>query len=270
MPLANYKSRAKRGIPSSDLGFRVFGFILAITVFFSFQPAFAFSFAVFGDNHGNLRMLSDIFSRIKADKSIEFAVNTGDFVNDGSAEEYKAYADFVSREGVRVYNVMGNHDACRGAYRSFAKYFGPDYYSFDRGNAHFIVLDNSFRGTFDKKQFDFLESELKANRNKVLFVFFHKPNFDPSNVYSDYVMSERQMSEKMTGLFEKYRVRYVFTGHIHAYLKAERNGVVYIVTGGSGGVLHLPAMMGGFYHYIKVTVDGDRVKDEVMRLYKDI
>ncbi len=269
-PAAHYnKSRAKRGIPCSDLGFRKFGFKLVlalILLFYLSSLAQAFSFAVFGDNHGNLRMLSDIFTRIKADRDIQFAVNVGDMVNRGDASQFKAYADFVNNSGVKVYHVMGNHDAYNGD-GQFIKYFGRTYYSFDHENAHFIVLNNALNMYFDETQLDFLEKDLEANKGRGIFVFFHKPAFDPSNVYREFVMSDRRLAVKMMDLFKKYKVRYVSSGHIHAYLRSESSGVVYLVTGGGGGVLHLPAFMGGFYHYVKITVDGDKVKDEVVKLY---
>ncbi|MFA4967559.1 MAG: metallophosphoesterase [Candidatus Margulisiibacteriota bacterium] len=242
---------------------------LAVILFLLlFQSSFAFSFAVFGDNHNDVNTLSTIFSKIKADKNIAFAVNLGDFVNNGSAADYKQYVDFIDKSGIKVYNVMGNHDAAHGGYKLFAKYFGKDYYSFDHENAHFLVLNNSFKVFFDKTQMDFLLKDLKANQGKPIFVFFHKPTFDPSEVYTNYLASDRKTAEKMMEIFKRYKVRYVMTGHIHAYLRAERDGVIYIVTGGAGGPLHLPASLGGYYHYVKVTVDGDQIKDEVVRLYE--
>jgi len=259
--IQNPKSKIQTLYPSLTLGIIILFLFLSVS-------ANAFSFAVFGDNHGDLRTLSIIFSKIRSDKDVAFAVNLGDIVNNGSADEYRRYSDFISKSGIKVYNVMGNHDAVLGGYKLFAKYFGKDYYSFDHENAHFVILNNSFRSFFDEAQKDFLIKDLEANKGKPTFVFFHKPTFDPSDVYTAYLASDRKMTEKMMEIFEKYRVRYVMAGHIHAYLKTQRNGIVYIVSGGAGGPLHLPASLGGFYHFVKITVDGDRIKDEVVRLYE--
>lgn len=229
-------------------------------------PCFAFSFAVFGDNHEGYQVLDRIISSINQDKDIVFAVNMGDAVDRGQKASYQRYLARIKKSRVKIYQVMGNHDASFGGYKYFHKYFGPNYCSFDYENAHFIVLDNSFKGTFNKKQYNWLISDLIKNQGKVIFVFFHKPVFEPTEFYPDYAMAERDTSEKLMEVFKKYRVRYVVTGHIHGYGRALREGVVYIGSGGAGGKLHLPYFLGGFHHYVKITVKGDRIKDEVVRM----
>ncbi|MFA4906209.1 MAG: metallophosphoesterase [Candidatus Margulisiibacteriota bacterium] len=228
--------------------------------------AWAFTFAVFGDNRDGEETFKLILNKLNADPPA-FAVNTGDFVSRGSKAEYEHYIKLIKGAKFKVYNVMGNHDEVYGGGKWFAKYFGPDHYSFDYENSHFIVLNNAFKGDFDKKQYDWLVADLKKNYGKNIFVFFHKPIFDPSETYPNYVMSERKTGQELMELFKRYKVRYVFTGHIHGYARAEREGVVYIVTAGAGAPLYLPRWMGGFNHYVKITVDGDRINEEVVKIY---
>jgi hypothetical protein len=49
---------------------------------------------------------------------------------------------------------------------------------------------------------------------------------------------QRELREAWTPLFEKYRVDAVFSGHDHAYSRAERAGVRYFVSGGGGAPLY--------------------------------
>jgi hypothetical protein len=63
-------------------------------------------------------------------------------------------------------------------------------------------------------------------------------------------------------------VNYVFAGHIHGYASSKRNGTVYIVSGGGGGPLHLPEDFGGFYHYVKIKVEGENIFDKIVRVYE--
>ncbi len=242
------------------------GMICIFLIFILYNSSFAFSFAVFGDNRDGDKVFSEILDKINNDKEIEFAVSTGDFVSYGQKAQYEKYLNLTKKYRFKIYHVMGNHDAVLGGHKLFAKYFGPNYYSFDHKNSHFVILDNSFRGTFDGKQYNYLFSVLEANKGKNIFVFFHKPMFDPSETYPNYVMSERQIAEKLLEIFKKYRVRYVFAGHIHGYAKAERGSVIYLVTAGAGAPLYLPRYLGGFYHYVKITVEGDRIKDEVIKI----
>ncbi len=54
------------------------------------------------------------------------------------------------------------------SYRTFESYFGPIYYSLNKGNAHYIVLDNCFYvnrdyqyiGYIDERTFQWLEKDL--------------------------------------------------------------------------------------------------------------
>ncbi|MFA6169494.1 MAG: metallophosphoesterase [Candidatus Margulisiibacteriota bacterium] len=237
-------------------------------LFILFSPAYSFSFAVFGDNQGNDELLTKLIAGWNRDKELDFVVNLGDFTVYGKKAEYQAFLKKTALLKIPIRYVQGNHDGVAGGWRNFEKLIGPAYYAFDHDDCRFIVLNNSFRESFDRGQFNWLKSQLAAAKGKKIFVFMHKPVFDPSEIYKDYVMSGRAVTEELTGLFSKYKVRYVFAGHIHGYAKSERDGVVYIVSGGAGGPLHLPRELGGFYHYVKITVNGDRVTDQVIRPYE--
>lgn len=232
------------------------------------SSAFAFSFAVFGDNQGNDELLSELITSWNRDQSLDFIVNLGDFTVHGKKTEYQSFLKKTALLKVPMRYVQGNHDGVAGGWRNFEKLIGPAYYAFDHDDCRFIVLNNAFRESFDPAQFKWLKSQLAAARGKKIFVFMHKPVFDPSEIYNDYVMSGRAVTEELTKLFSKYKVRYVFAGHIHGYAKSERDGVVYMVSGGGGGPLHLPRELGGFYHYVKITVNGETVTDQVIRPYE--
>ncbi|MBU1616152.1 MAG: metallophosphoesterase [Candidatus Margulisbacteria bacterium] len=232
------------------------------------SSAFAFSFAVFGDNHRNDELLDLIIDRLNKDPEIAFTVNLGDFVLNGKKEEYLAFNQKVKRLKKPLFNVLGNHDGVNGGWRIFQRTYGPLYYAFDHDDCRFIILNNAFKESFDAVQFAWLKKELAAARNKKIFVFMHKPLFDPSEIYQHYVMSGRAVTEELMKLFEKYRVRYVFAGHVHGYARSERKGVVYVVSAGAGAPLYLPRELGGFYNYVKITVKGDSIADQVIRPYE--
>ncbi len=242
----------------------VAGFLVS---FLLVSSAFAFSFAVFGDNRDGDETFKLLISKLSREKEIVFAVNTGDFASNGSEEKYLAYKKMVSKLKAPVYNVLGNHDGVRGGLKRFQKYFGPFYYSFDYENSHFVVLNNAFKESFDSAQFNWLKKDLAGTKARHKFVFMHKPVFDPSAIYPGYIMSGRAVTEELEKLFEKNKVDYVFAGHIHGYAKAEREGVTYVVTGGGGAPLYLPPEFGGFYHYVIISVEKDRVSDRVVRVY---
>ena len=233
-------------------------------------PVFAadkFSFAVFGDNRDGDEVFIDLINRLNSDPSLAFAVNTGDLVPYGREAEYKKYLAMTKKLNIKLYNVPGNHDLVAGGYKYYLKYIGPYYYSMDYSNSHFIFLNNAFKESFDTEQFSWLKKNLEDTKQEHIFVFMHRPTFDPSEIYSGYVMSGRQVAEELIRLFERYKVNYVFAGHIHGYAKARRGSVNYVVTAGAGAPLYLPREIGGIFHYTKITVDGDEIIDEVKMIY---
>lgn len=227
-----------------------------------------FSFVVFGDNRDGDNVFMDLLNKIKTDEKIRFAVNTGDFVPGGKKEEYINYLSMIAGFPLKIYQVPGNHDMVGRGYKYFAGYFGPDYYSFDCGNSHFIVLNNALKESFDAGQFAWMRRDLAGTKKENKFVFMHRPCFDPTEIYKNYTMSGRKIVEELMGLFEKFRVDYVFAGHIHGYARTSRNGVVYVVTAGAGAPLYLPVNLGGYYHYVRIKVDGSSIKDEVVKIYE--
>ena len=245
--------------------------ILFWVIFLSFLilplPAYPFSFAVFGDSLKGDSTYKRLIETINSDKDIKFCIHLGDFAEEGKLKEYNKHIKMNKLLNVPIYHVKGNHDAVHLGYKYFKDFFGRSYYSFDYENAHFIVLDNALKNNFTKYQYDFMLEDFKKNSKDHIFVFFHKPVFDSTTFFPDFLMDSRQMGDLMMKVFKKYTVKYVFSGHLHAYGRAEREGVVYIVSGGAGSPLHLPLFAGGFHHYIKVTVKDNKVVDETVKIY---
>ena len=100
------------------------------------------------------------------------------------AEYQKAIRDTE----VPFFQVLGNHDmdintrSDETSEASFKKAFGPTWYSFNRGNAHYVVLDNVFYysnsynyiGYITEKQFKWLAQDLAAVKpGSPVFVSMH-------------------------------------------------------------------------------------------------
>jgi predicted phosphodiesterase len=66
-------------------------------------------------------------------------------------------------------------------------------------------------------------------------------------------------------MMRKYGVSYVISGHVHEYLRMEREGIVYLMAGSSGGHLrgHDPRKgfeQGWFFGHLLVKVEGTSVE----------
>src|SRR5690606_16847637 len=90
---------------------------------------------------------------------------------------------------MRVFTTIGNHDKTGGNSTtarnssSFENHYGPLNYSFNRGEVHFVCLDNvvftNNRGydmRFSEQQIDWLEIDLSmVPKDKMLIVYYHMP-----------------------------------------------------------------------------------------------
>ena len=87
-------------------------------------------------------------------------------------------------------------------------------FSFDYGNSHWVVLDsNAYVDVAGSDLLQWVERDLEAAKKaRWKFVAFHHPGFTSSRTH----LQEQQM-RLMAGIFEKYKVDIVFTGHVHNY-----------------------------------------------------
>ena len=76
-------------------------------------------------------------------------------------------------------------------------------------------------------------------------------------------------NEAFMALMVEKGVKLVLTGHIHSYDDAVRDGVRYIITGGAGAPLYPEPNRPAFHHYIRVTVKGEEISTEVVRIADD-
>ncbi|OIN60067.1 calcineurin-like phosphoesterase C-terminal domain-containing protein [Arsenicibacter rosenii] len=94
-------------------------------------------------------------------------IGCGDLVWD-HFELYDDYRQAIATTGIPFFNVIGNHDldlearSDEASAKTFRQQFGPTYYSFNRGNIHYVVLDDVFFIGTAKKYIGYLpEAQLR-------------------------------------------------------------------------------------------------------------
>jgi acid phosphatase type 7 len=251
--------------------------------------AVPFSFIVLGDSRSNAEAHRRVIERVSQEVP-DFILGTGDMVDDGARQEqWQTFFD-VERELLAdnvYFPSVGNHDRQgRGrtadTYRSF--FSVPDnggdserYYSFSYANARVLVLDSNAHSFSLTGQTAWIERELSAARQdprvRHVFVVMHHPPFSIS-LHG----GQRDLRERWTPLFEKYGVTAVFSGHDHAYQRAEKNGLRYFVSGGAGAPLYPrsprasavdKAAVQRFeraYHYLRVSVSAGSLDVTAVRV----
>lgn len=222
-----------------------------------------FRFAILGDRTGGARagVYEQAWREIAAADPV-LVIATGDLIeglSDATAPAQWLEMERLLRPHKRYpfHAVPGNHDIWSPASeRLFQKHTGrPPHYSFDYGNAHFTVLDNSRSEELPVAELSFLEDDLKAHREQpVKFVFSHRPSWVVN-------VALRNPEFPLHRLARRYNVQYVIAGHVHQLLHLELEGVSYLSMPSTGGRLRASAEYrdGWFFGYALVEVDGTRV-----------
>lgn len=186
-----------------------------------------------------LELLGDVAEDINRTISSEQYKNipvhgicAGDIVFD-RPELFSPYKDVVSTLGIPFYQSLGNHDMDytgiteESSVKSYQDAFGPAYYSFNRGDIHYIVLDNVFyygysyqyMGYIDQRQLDWLKLNLShVKPGSTVFVTLHIPTRygeSPSNPSLIQLQRGSVVNNKaLYSLFEGYNV-HILAGHSH-------------------------------------------------------
>jgi len=153
-----------------------------------------FSAVIFGDPQPYSIADLDAFSKkivadVKKRPNTIFGISLGDIVGN-HLDLQPVYKERMRPLQLTWYNVMGNHDMNFDATtdelsdETFQKNFGLANYSFNHGDAHFIILDDilypdprdgkSYWAGYRDDQFKFLENNLKlVPKNKLIVISQH-------------------------------------------------------------------------------------------------
>ena len=160
------------------------------------------------------------------------AISVGDNVFDRH-NLIDEYVKTISTLNMPFYHAVGNHDmdyngrSNEGAARTYSSYFGPDYYSFNVGDIHYVVLNDVFYygytyryiGYLTEEQLNWLEQDLSyIPKGKTLVLSMHIPTmYDMSDPVNDYtrLMSDMVMNNAaLYKLLDGYNV-HIMAGHSH-------------------------------------------------------
>lgn len=128
------------------------------------------------------------------------------------------------------FNSIGNHDHyedCVDDYAGCQNYvdrFGPTDYSFDRGNVHFVTMDNVFykkHNTYDSgftdAQVEWLKADfdlVKDKENKMLVFYAHVPFRGGAEKGGGNVNYDKHYDDVLK-LFTQFKEVHVMIGHTH-------------------------------------------------------
>ncbi len=230
----------------------------------------AFHFILLGDRTGEAQpgIWEQVWKQAAA-TTPAFVLGAGDTIQGGNdatadAEWRGAKSTLAPYARIPLYLAPGNHDIWSPASEKlFEKYTGrPPHYSFDFGQAHFTVLDNSRSDEFSAGEMTFLASDLERHKAQpVKFIVSHRPSWLVAAAMANPNFEIHQLARK-------YGVQYVIAGHVHQLLRASLEGITYFCAQSAGGHLRASEKYedGWFFGYTVVTVDGGTVKFQIESL----
>jgi hypothetical protein len=189
------------------------------------------------------RRLNFALNQIKEDNPV-FLVHLGGMVCAGTnwqgitgsdiERQYKEFFSTVSGLPSIFYTVKAGSDLFNNSSDYYNKYTGrKNYYSFNYGNLHFLVLDSS--GSLNKEQKEWFTSDLKRYKNSAaIYVFLYDSLFIPEKIQSQLSAAQYKDSEFLHKYFIKYPVKAVFSGNSPLFFKRDIDGISYINTGCGG------------------------------------
>ncbi len=275
-----------------------------------------FRFVVTGDSRNEPSVWAQVQQKVQSEAP-DFQIFSGDAVNIGANQKewddlfaatngsFKT-EDYLAR--CPLMPVNGNHDNLTVNYiAQFAlpqvvsqgeSAQGEEWYSFDYGNAHFVMLNDTSAST------DTITSEsawMKADLAKLdkqktpwIFVVHHKPTYSSASAHG----SDTTLRAQWQPIFDQYKVDIVFNGHDHDYERSKpirgfqaggqqgqvasgsgangapagENGTVYVVAAGAGAPLY--SVNGDYFtqtsestrNYVVVDISGRTLKYTAKRL----
>ncbi|WP_161958409.1 PQQ-binding-like beta-propeller repeat protein [Ornithinimicrobium cavernae] len=175
----------------------------------------AFTFANVADPHVNAQLAQQIEEINSTTEPLGFIAVSGDLTNNATHAEFGYYKNATSHSELPVWPAVGNHEYFGGGGNDYAsridnyrRHVGPEWYSFDYGNRHFVVVENNGQAPFDE-QLTWLREDLAQNATgKRVVVLTHQPMNVPFGSANQY--------DAFGDLFEQHEAELILVGHEHS------------------------------------------------------
>jgi 3',5'-cyclic AMP phosphodiesterase CpdA len=240
--------------------------------------ALPFQFAVIGDSRDGEKVYIRLLEKI-LERKPDFIIHLGDMIAKPDEKEWQQFFNLSGPITIPFFPVAGNHDVgltSRGEKmyrRQFLLPEGKAYYSFRAGGGVFIILNSEKgKGRISDEQLQWLREILESSNHTFKLVFLHRPLFLPVDSFKRGGCMDKYPSDRdqLHQLFVKAQANAVFAGDDHRYDRREKEGILYIISGGGGAPLHPFKERGGYFHYIWVSVQADRIEGEVVDLEGEV
>lgn len=173
-----------------------------------------FTFGNVADPHVNAQLPEQIEEINSTKQHLAFIQVSGDLTNNATDSEFEFYKASTAGSKVPVWPAVGNHEYAAGStyaarINNYRKHVGPEWYSFDYSDRHFLVLENNGAAPF-AEQLEWVKTDLAQNvkNGKHLVVLTHQPMNVPFGSPSVY--------DEFGKVLEQYGAELILVGHEHS------------------------------------------------------
>ncbi|TRZ71584.1 MAG: metallophosphoesterase family protein [Bacteroidetes bacterium] len=232
-PNSAYYYQARQGTTQSDGS----NFHTAV------EPGTSFRLLFMADFRTNTS-IHDKIAKLAADTYPQVAIYGGDLCVNGEYTSWKKEffrspeLDLISK--VPFFNATGNHEGNGPNTKAFLQ--NPEsasqsqqYYSFDYGDLHVLVLNTQIDMRPGSPQYEFAKEDLAISSTSWKMVVSHIPAYCAGG-HGDDTSMVRMTKE----IFEPNQVDLVLSGHSHFYEHNLVNGIHHLVIGSVGAPLYKP------------------------------
>lgn len=236
-------------------------------------------FAIMADIHVDLKNLEKALILAKKE-GVEFVIILGDLTIMGKYNEFEGVKRVIESSNLEYYILPGNHDYF---YRRdekkiffFGEVFGPDFKSFKKEGAKFILINNADQSKRvsdvwskeGRRQDEWLKEELKECSKPYYCLVFTSSPLDPLHLNLEEGDATKSASITEAGellnLFIKSGVKEVFSAGLHYYFRYDygnlKNTLVGAIT--AAGNPYSP-------EFLIITIEGRSLTERQVIIPKD-
>lgn len=156
--------------------------------------------------------------------NVAFAICLGDVADHGREDEFRKFKETIedrlseittakAPNGIRMYNVVGNHDLYNSGWDQWSRYCypGTSFYKFETGSFSWYFIDSA-SGTLGGYQYDTLKAAMTSDPKRKL-VFSHVPIFADDFLY--FTMQNTEERNLLISLCARTGAKLFIDGHTH-------------------------------------------------------
>jgi len=151
-----------------------------------------------------------------------YGITLGDIIFD-TPELWGEMRTSMANQGIPFFQIIGNHDHLETApndekaVEGYQAIFGPTDYSFNRGNVHFVCMDNvvytgkqEYTGGFSANQWAWLQEDLSfVPKDKMVVLVCHIPFRNGGSA------NHNTYRQEVINLLSTYAEAHIMVGHTH-------------------------------------------------------